>query len=943
MASNETMRNSDLLQKFYLECVSIQGDRLQFVQESRDGKGLRNVQLPFNFNKFQPTNLKFRLYKSGQKEQEYDDQGLLEALVEGNKDEELERRQDEDIFLHGLDSDYFRQDVDEQKLFPSITYADVTEQDMFGYTPMKISELRSPDLGLWGNMGYRKLRFKISGLDEGASDFQRKLCFYWHKLDSIPIAPLFEDEIRYHKVEKNYYAYINTNQMQEKIRELREDLSSNRPKFIGRFEVHDSYQDESRTYTFPVEIVVHDTDYEVASMSNGILVGKGTPVSVDFGTSATCAAVQSTSSAMKKELLTLSGEAKQDRSSGDNPYENPTNLLIYQWHEVYRQWQEANGNCPFFLTYNKQLDNEKEADYDSGYTVEDEYKDVDSADGRRKMAAILTELKTIPFYLSHGREIKLTSYSDLANVLITDDISKMSDRCFNPIAFYGYLLSRAINTPRRQKIYSNYQVTFPVKFNKEVQEKIRTSLEYGILRALPQSIREARDKKGEPVIKVEMNNQEPVACIGAIIGKGGLVINDESSQAKMFAIYDLGGGTMDFAFGLYRKTTDAEMDEAEENDEDIQEYTVEILGVGGDENIGGEKLIHRLAYEIYKDNRELMEENNIRFVLPTGALMPDGFIGLLSNMSEETADANVNILKEQLARPLFKYHDATLNHLKDIFPELNIKDATHFPIILRSSNGESVELTQENAMLEIKEVDEFLEEILEGTVKDFQAEMKKYFMEHLDRLRNAGIDNFKIEEVNIFLSGNASKQHFVQEKMVEYFPKNQKSGLIRRIGEGLGDEEEGKMYTLNEKTAVAFGQLALKNFIVDKSAIDGGDNERPPFLYNVGYIDENQDPPYVSLISKNDVSKEWKRANNVDKDSGITHLCYTSSPDPENHLDKLLPLEEDVSSFTVKGKRVLYIRTYKEDSLEFRIGNRKEFPDENEEPNSDMVLVLKGI
>ena len=176
MASNETMRNSDLLQKFYLECVSIQGDRLQFVQESRDGKGLRNVQLPFNFNKFQPTNLKFRLYKSGQKEQEYDDQGLLEALVEGNKDEELERRQDEDIFLHGLDSDYFRQDVDEQKLFPSITYADVTEQDMFGYTPMKISELRSPDLGLWGNMGYRKLRFKISGLDEGASDFQRKLC-----------------------------------------------------------------------------------------------------------------------------------------------------------------------------------------------------------------------------------------------------------------------------------------------------------------------------------------------------------------------------------------------------------------------------------------------------------------------------------------------------------------------------------------------------------------------------------------------------------------------------------------------------------------------------------------------------------------------------------------------------------------------------------------------
>ena len=74
--------------------------------------------------------------------------------------------------------------------------------------------------------------------------------------------------------------------------------------------------------------------------------------------------------------------------------------------------------------------------------------------------------------------------------------------------------------------------------------------------------------------------------------------------------------------------------------------------MGGDSSIGGEKLIHKLAYKIYKDNREKIEENKIPFALPDGELKPDGFDGLIRENygADDIADANVNILKEKNCR-----------------------------------------------------------------------------------------------------------------------------------------------------------------------------------------------------------------------------------------------------------------------------------------------------
>ena len=46
-------------------------------------------------------------------------------------------------------------------------------------------------------------------------------------------------------------------------------------------------------------------------------------------------------------------------------------------------------------------------------------------------------------------------------------------------------------------------------------------------------------------------------------------------------MFDFGGGTADFAFGLYRTPTD------EEADSEGWERVIDILDTSGDENLGG--------------------------------------------------------------------------------------------------------------------------------------------------------------------------------------------------------------------------------------------------------------------------------------------------------------------------------------------------------------------
>ena len=946
MSENIGMTDKVKLQKFTFDYVDAKGDNLIYSIQSKVD-GLTRVKLPFNFNKIHIDEFTATLELAEGTPEKIEDLEYFKYLVQGQGDlsDEVVKRYDDQkrqsIVLKDLPEEYFVQERNENQDFPKMIYCDVTEKDMFGEEEISATNLleNNGSGGIWGNHGLRKLEVVVKGLPdmpkEGEiTDLKERANLYWYKRDSEDIPNIFENDIRYilpqmdvaddkGNDERKYIAYLNTNVLGESAEAAKDSVS---PEFSGRFELRHEYMDEIIIYSFPIKICVHNTSLDEKN-NNHLLVRN--VVSIDFGTSSTCAAVKGTG---KAHLFTLSGKEKR-KDNDDNPYENPTNIMIYDWDRVYRQWQMDNDNCPFVLT-KSEIRKEDESDYDSGYTVEDEYKSVDDEAGRRRMAAILTQIKLIPYMEANGKQVKFTPYGGKSRtaIRVTDSIDPAdnTNQKLNPIAFYGYLLSRAINKPQENKFYQNYLITYPVKFDKDVREKIRASLEYGIKRALPKPLRDARNKKGESLVSVKMKYAEPVACVGAIVGKQ-LQISENDAAAKLFAVYDLGGGTLDFAFGIFRKATEEEQEE-----EDVA-LAIEILGIGGDDKVGGEKLIHKLAYKIYCDSKNEMEKNEIKFVIPQGELSPKGFEGLLSKRGDEISDTNVNLIKERLARYLFKAKEGVNSKLTDLDLPEKATDGTHYKMTLRNKDGLDKEVN-----LEVKEVDDFLEQEIKSTITSFEQEMRANFERNIDRIKQAGIQNFKVGDVHIFLGGNASKQHYVEEVMANVFKDNE----IKRIREEENEEEnekrfveESDKYKLNEKTAVAFGQLALGQYLVLDDAIAKEDGV-PPFLFNVGYNDPGTGE-YVPVLHKNDISREWHKANRIDRESLMTNLLYTT--DPQCNPNSMKPLEEDVSDAVTEKGRTLYIRIYEEDSIEYRVGKNNEDFSASDEPVSSMILKLKVL
>ncbi len=908
MAEN---RNFDKLQKVFIEFMDKAGYLLQYEQESLDGAGLDQIKIPFNVERYNPDKLRIKLFANDYQMEFIDDYKYLVYLTQrGRKeqDKEYEKNIKNSLVLNGLSDDYFGYDKD--SIFPEIMYEDVTEQDLFGYPAIPASDLRADNKGVWSDTGFRKIEIKLKNLDIEkirTADTKLKVSLYWYEMDKISLDNIFEEEIRYDSQNQKFITYVDTNKLGDAI--VNDKSESFHPKFSGRFELHIVTNIDKVVYGFPIELVVRNTRLDDNGKNPFI---KGNVVSIDFGTSSTCAAIKAPG---RNKLLTLSGINKR-KDEGDNAYENPTNLMIYNWREVFRQWEKSNLNCPFLSTKSESVD-EQHADYDSGYTVEDEYKLVDEKDGRRKMQAILIQLKMIPYQLADGKEVKFVPYDDESRspVIVVDDVNKEDGLHFDAIAFYGYLLGRAINNPANGEIYKRYQITYPSKFNDVIREKIRDSLEYGIKRALPYGLRNVKDGKGNSLVTVTLDYSEPEACMGAVVRKQ-FKLGDE--KAKLFAVYDLGGGTMDFAFGILRKATEDELDEADE--------TLQFFGIDGDEKIGGEKLIHQLAYNIYLDSEKEVKKKEIKFVKPDGLLNPRGFEGLLSD-GDEIANTNLNIVKEKLARYLFKHPEEINNDLNKVFSKENIDSEdeivslNEYKLSLRNVNNEPVDVT-----LTVKDVDEFINNKIKETVDTFKKSMTEIFNRNNEIMKANGIKDFNLDDVEIFLGGHASQQHYVLKHMREVFPGNK----IERVGEGQNDDTISEEYVINEKTAVAFGQLRLGELEL-KVLRAGAEKSRPPFLFNIGYY--NNDDEFARVISKNENDTVWKKANRVNKVTKMINLYYTSS-------SVMKPLEYDVSEFMEGSNMTLYIRIVDERSIEFRIGSRNEAPSDSEEIDSNMVIRL---
>lgn len=749
--------------------------------------------------------------------------------------------------------------------FPKITYADITEEIILGYLRIKKEPLNTS--GIWGYQGRRWLEISFENLKSELENKDNLSLNYNFKLEHYRNTAV-EDILDITELSTNYEDKENTTN----------DLIIKFPidtNYLGKEYIKE--KDESYVnldFNFELEIVDNDLEQKYilgAPLRIKLLnpehkdYNSKEIAAIDFGTSSSCIAINNSSA--QRVLISLEEPDKR----GKQAYENPTNLLIKDWKEFYKNWKNREVEIPIIEKYE---DIHSSGLYNQGHGLKEQLRGEAS---KAELNAQVTQLKLVPYKtLTLKDKVKLVPYHipkvGIKEVELVADYNGQNEEKFDIISFYGYILGRAILSPVNEKIFKKFYVTVPVKFETDVKNSIINSLKNGIKLAIPEPLKDE--------IVVEEGYEEPVAFIGAVCSHNEL---EDWKINSNFAVFDFGGGTLDFAFGKYREAN-------EEVEEEIDNYDriVEIINTSGDEKGGAEYMIHKLSYELYKWNQDEMKEKRIPFIIPTGEAEIELFPQELQRGKTREAVLNVNTINENISRRIFENED----YEKTL--ELRNEDG----------NIETIEISIEK---------EFLESILKGLiskqVENFKTLIEESFTGEKDIYKN----------LHIFRGGNASRSKLLEKILKDNFPESK-----------IHFVDEESVHGLKPKTAVALGELKLRSSneigVVFNNRVD---NDEVPFEFNVGYPNLDKDNEFIEHIKIGSTDKKWKKLCRANKESLEFAVYYTKSLGVTELNNANIKIHrQSVAEENLKNGNIVWIRAVNANKLEY-ILSRKE-PQEEE-------------
>ena len=488
----------------------------------------------------------------------------------------------------------------------------------------------------------------------------------------------------------------------------------------------------------------------------------------------------------------------------------------------------------------------------------------------------------------------------------------------NPIELYAYYIGLAINN-MRNGIYLKYLMTFPVGYAKEIRDFIAESFYEGIKKSLPSSV--INDKECMEQFKVELGISEPAAYAVTALEQSNLEPEDET-QRRMYGIFDFGGGTTDFDFGICRGATE------EEYEEEAYDYVLECFGADSDVTLGGENILELIAYQVYQRNLDVFREKKITFTLPLGE---KGFAGsetLLIN--SQIARRNMAILKEEL-RPLWHQEQGWRKKYQLDGDSQNEVDKEGIVVSLYNMDGEPVP----QCVLEFssQELVEMLKNRIQKGIDSFFQCLLKVFQDREDVTAED-------DTIYIFLAGNASKSVFVRElfqrKIEEYYSKSKKTSegmenvSFVLIDPLTGENERGGGYVPNAKTGVAYGLLKSRDGssikIVKNHETDALQQSR--FHY---YLGRDRRHCFDCRFSPAEIAyKKWVPFQKASK--SVVRIYYTNNPMADSKMEQL-PIEDvpykEIGINVTEGAS-LFIRTVEPDMIEYAVAKDAEDISENE-------------
>ena len=621
-------------------------------------------------------------------------------------------------------------------------------------------------------------------------------------------------------------------------------------------------------------------------------IQQGGVVGIDFGTKSTTV-VRIIAKEKPKPMRIGHGnfsELPTDRSD----YENPTVMQFIDFNSFRDAYEKRSGRP---LT--------KWSDLTISHTAADMLHEATDSD---LFPAFLSELKQWA-----GGNHKLRIKDRRGEVFTLPPFGKLTGEDIDPIEIYAYYIGLNINH-MRNGIFMRYEISYPVTYDKDILMRLRKSFERGIRKSLPDSI--LNDTEVMKQFRVRFGASEPAAYSLCALKEYGF---DPSGDDKIFyGVFDFGGGTTDFDFGTFREATEEEQDAG-------KDYVLEHFRPSGDKYLGGENILQLIAYDVFKQNKEMLLKQNIPFPKPFERENTsfEGEEGLIDDSPE--AHLNMKLVMEKL-RPLWESSKATPAEDVSDSQSAGELDSGTLKVTLFDRTGE--QQANNSLVFNRDELEKKIRARIRHGVVNFFARLKETFKEpYVPR---------NLSRINLFLAGNSCKSPLVKElfeECIESFVKdNADFKNVFELFPPLGsDEAIQKMKERNPdktiysgiecptgKTGVAFGLVMGREgsnyLVIDKNMDSEG---RIAFRFYVGRSRKGKFKAVLNMASERG---RWERVMSVGS-SGMVELQYSDLAEAgtgELPEEKTFPINCPVNQPEDKDKS-LFIRVKSANEFEYAL------------------------
>ena len=607
-------------------------------------------------------------------------------------------------------------------------------------------------------------------------------------------------------------------------------------------------------------------------------VHQGGIVGIDFGTKSTVVVYQKDKTTIMP--MRISGGIL-NKKVDDKDYENPTVIEFRNIKNFLEKYNEKDGRP-----------NTRWEDVMVSHTAFTNLTEGPS----EYFTSIISDIKqwTTKEKEKHYLKDRTGSEYTLAPYLKIDE---NDENYIDPVELYAYYIGSYINT-MTNGIYLEYLLSFPVTYEKAIREKILKSFEKGIKKSLPIQIQE--DEKLMKKFKVKHGANEPAAYAACALKNFKIEPKDKDDKIY-YGVFDFGGGTTDFDFGIWKLA----------EDEDMYDYELEHFGAGGDKYLGGENIIKELAYKVFTENSDMLLKKRIQYIRPENYDELKGE-GALVNNDSSIAKLNTRILAEILRKI---WENSATEDMKTIKPSF-----------LYDTHGEKRGMGGDEQL----------------SFNVIEEEVKKFIREKIAK----GINNFFIKledafkdedakEINIFLAGNSCKHPFVNEIFAEYQEKMKDKIKLNlydlKAIEGLKEKDSTKVMPTG-KTGVAYGLIySRKGGRIKVTNRDEKENMANEVNFKF-YIGNNKRDLFNSVLSPNSKYEKYEYFGKVTSDT--FEIYYTTLPEAQTgkmEIDKTnvkrISLNEE---YDEDEEYRIYIKATKPTKISYAIVRKEEDVDTKE-------------